>query len=185
VSAQGLLRRIAACAAFVALLAVLGTAAGQGLGLARESAVKAAFLYKFGNFVEWPADAFASPAAPLVIGVFGDEPVAAELEQITRGRTVQGRPVVVRRIRATDEIPQVHILFAGGARAAAVRELLAATRGPVLTVADVAGATAEAVLHFSQEDGRVRFEASLTAAKARGIRLGARLLEVAQAVEGR
>lgn len=182
---RGLIRKVAGCTGPLVLALLVAGAAAQGLGLARDSAVKAAFLYKFGNFVEWPAEAFASATAPLVIGVFGDESVASELELITRGRTVQGRPITVRRIRASDEAPQVHILFAGGARAAPVRELLAATRGPVLTVADESGADAGAVLHFSQQEGRVRFHASLTAARLRGLRLGARLLEVAQDVEGR
>lgn len=177
--------RIATCAWLLFLYGMVAGAAAQGLGVARESAVKAAFLYKFGNFVEWPAHAFASPTSPLVIGVFGDEAVASELELITRGRAIQGRPVTVRRVRALDEVGTVHILFAGGARAAPVRELLAASRGPVLTVADESGSGAGAVLHFSQLEGRVRFSASLTAARARGLRLGARLLEVAQDVEGR
>ena len=62
----------------------------QGLGLPTASSVKAAFLYKFGSFVEWPAGSFASPIAPFVIGVFGDDAIAAELEQLTKGRDVGG-----------------------------------------------------------------------------------------------
>lgn len=182
-----IIRMAAACVRLLLLYGLIAGAAAQGLGVARDSAVKAAFLYKFGNFVDWPADAFPSAAAPLVIGVFGDESVASELEQITRGRTVQGRSVQVRRIRAGDEVSQMHILFAGGARTASVREVMTAARGPVLTVVDDAGTGvgAGAVLQFSHQEGRIRFDASLTAARTRGIRLGARLLEVAQEVEGR
>lgn len=175
---------LAAGAAVIAWWA--GPARAQGLGLARASAVKAAFLYKFGSFVEWPAGAFASPAAPLRIGVYGDEAVAFELEQITQGREVNGRPVTVQRVRDVDAIPPLHVFFAGGPRPGRIREMLAAAPGPVLTVADGStGARSDAVLYFTEDQGRVRFSASLPAAAARGLRLSAKLLAVAHAVEGR
>lgn len=176
---------LALCAAALLLLAA-PQAGGQGLGLARVSAVKAAFLYKFGSFVEWPAGAFRSSVDPLVIGVFGDEAVASELEQITQGRNINGRPLLVRRVREPADLAGLHILFAGGARQTRVREFIAAAQGPVLTVSDVPGSGRSGpVLHFTEEEGRVRFHASLTAAEARGIKLSAKLLAVAQEVEGR
>jgi hypothetical protein len=170
----------------LALAAGAALAQSQELGLARASAVKAAFLYKFGTFVEWPPGAFESAAAPLVIGVYGDEAVAADLEQVTAGREVDGHPVRVRRIREFDDLPRLHILFAGGARESRVREVLAAARGPVLTVSDgSSGERLGAVLYFVQQEGRVRFGASPEAATARGLRLSAKLLAVAFEVEGR
>lgn len=151
---------------------------------ARESAVKAAFLYKFGSFVEWPTASFRATSAPFVIGIYADDAVASELEQITRGRDIDGHPVTVQRVRDSDETSPPHILYAGGAREGRVRELLAAVRGPVLTVTD--GPTGPgAVLFFLRDEGRVRFGASLPAAAARGLKLSARLLAVAQVVEGR
>jgi hypothetical protein len=169
--------------AAVALAAACACAQAQGLGLARESAVKAAFLYKFGSFVEWPAGSFRTPASPLVIGVWGDDAVASELEQITQGRDIDGRPVAVQRVRDAEDAGDLHILFAGGARESRAREVLGAVRGPVLTVAN-GPAGGRAVLYFSEEQGRVRFSASLAAAATRGLRLSARLLAVAQHVEG-
>ena len=161
-------------------------AQAQGLGLARESAVKAAYLFKFGNFVEWPPEAFSGPRSPLRIGVYGDDAVASELEQIAAGREVQGRRVGVLRVRDAAEASSVQILFAGGSREARMRELVDAVRGPVLTVADApVGGRPGPVLYFTQDEGRVRFGASLTAAAARGLRLSAKLLGVAQSVEGR
>ncbi|MDB5752768.1 MAG: hypothetical protein JWP65_3189 [Ramlibacter sp.] len=175
---------LALCAA--ALLLANAPAAGQGLGLARVSAVKAAFLYKFGSFVEWPAGAFRAPGDPLVIAVFGDEAVASELEQITQGRRIESHPIVVRRVRDADDVGTPHILFAGGPRAARAHAVLAAVRGAVLTVGELpAAGRSGAVLDFTEDEGRVRFNASLTAATNRGLRLSARLLAVAQDVEGR
>lgn len=165
-------------------LAVLAQA--QGLGLARESAVKAAYLYKFGSFVEWPPGAFSSPNAPFAIGVYGDDAVAAELEQLASGREVEGRRVAVVRVRDAADTASVRILFAGGSREARIRDLIAAVHGPVLTVAEGAvGGEPGPVLYFTQDQGRVRFSASLPAAAARGLRLSAKLLSVAQYVEGR
>jgi len=159
---------------------------GQGLGRLRDSAVKAAFLYKFGSFVEWPPGAFRSPAAGFVIGVYGDDAVASELEQITQGRAVEGHPVRVLRVHGRDDLAPMHVLFAGGPREGRARELLAAARGPVLTVADgPIGGDPGPVLFFTEDDGRVRFVASLPAAAARGLKLSSKLLAVAQQVEGR
>lgn len=155
-------------------------------GLARESAVKAAYLYKFGGFVEWPAGTFRAPLDPFVIGVHGSEPVASELEQIARGRPLDGRPVQVQRLRDAADAAPLHVLYVAGANEARTREVLAAVRGPVLTVTDgPVGGRHAPVLHFAADDGRVRFHASLPAADARQLRLSARLLAVAQSVEGR
>ena len=176
---------LAVCAGAMLLFASL-QAAAQGLGLARDSAVKAAYLYKFGSFVDWPPGTFRVPTEPIVIGVHGDEAVASELEQLTRGRFIETHPIVVQRVRESDDVAPLHILYAGGPRESRARELLAGVRGPVLTVADgPIGGRPGPVLHFTQDEGRVRFAASLTAAAARNLKLSARLLAVAHAVEGR
>jgi hypothetical protein len=172
--------------AAVAMLCPAATGVAQPVGLARESAVKAAFLFKFASFVDYPQGTFRSGLDPFVIAVYGDDGVASELEQLTREHTMDGRPVRVRRVRDIEDLATVHLLFAGGPREARVRELLAAARGPVLTVADHAiGGSKGPVLWFAQEEGRVRFGASLTAAAAHKLRLSAKLLAVAQQVEGR
>ena len=175
-------------AAFLALSlwAVLASASAQQLGAARESAVKAAYLFKFGSFVEWPAGTFRGPDDPLVIGVAGDDAVASELEHLVRGRAIESHPVKVVRVRESDDVKLLHVLYAGGPRESRIREVLASARGPVLTVADVAiGGNPGPVLYFTQEDGRVRFNASLPAAAARNLKLSAKLLAVAQQVESR
>lgn len=189
------LRRAAVVAPAVLLLTPLAPAAvllgrappahAQAPAIARASAVKAAFLSRFGSFVEWPAAAFRGPDDPLVIGVYGDDAVASELEQLVAGRRLERRPLEVRRVRDAADLRRVHILFAGGLRRNRIREVLAAARGPVLTVSDGPVAGHPAVLHFVEDEGRVRFGASLVAADARGLKLSARLLAVAQRVEGR
>lgn len=172
-------------AVYAGVLLLHAAASAQGLGVARDSAVKAAFLFKFGSFVEWPPGTLR-PGAPLVIGVLGDDAVATELERIAQGRAVEGHPVAVVRLRDGTEAEALHILYAGGVREARIREAVNGVRGPVLTVTDVpVGGQPGPVLVFSQEEGRVRFHASLAAAAVRNIRLSAKLLAVAQQVEGR
>lgn len=167
-----------------ALLAAAGAQAA--LTAPRESAVKAAFLLKFGAFVDWPPDAFGRPQDPLVIGVVGDDAVHADLEQLAQGRTVNGRPLVVRRLRDAVSSERIHILFLGTQSEGRLREQAARTPGPVLVVAQADGALAlGAALNFVLERGRVRFEASPAAADRRGLKLSSRLLAVARTVEER
>jgi hypothetical protein len=165
------------------LLALLGGAGAQPA--TRESAVKAAFLYKFSAFVDWPAGTFGRPDQPLVIGVSGDEDVAADLEQLVASRSEQ-RPVAVRRISQEAPVEGMHIVFLASRREGRLREAIEAVKGPALVVTEQPGALQlGSVLNFSSEGGRVRFSASLTSAEARGVKLSSRLLAVAQSVEGR
>ena len=152
----------------------------------RESAVKAAFLYKFGAYVSWPPGSFRRTDEPLVIAVAGDEEVAADLEQLAFGKTVEGRPVVTRRVPESGSVTGAHILFLGERRPARLREAIAAAAGPVLVVTEQENALQlGSVINFSVTGARVRFSVSLAAAEARGIKLSSRLLAVAQTVEGR
>jgi hypothetical protein len=152
----------------------------------RESAVKAAFLYKFGSFVEWPPATFKSPQDPLVIGVLADDAVADELAQLAAGRSVEGRPLKIRTLRDGEAPGPVHILFVGAMRPQRLRDLLAAVPGPVLVVTQQEGALAAgSVINFVADSGRVRFDASTGSAEARDLKLSARLLAVARQVEAR
>lgn len=166
-------------------LMLLAATAAAWAQPARESAVKAAFLFKFASFVEWPAGTFAQPNQPLVIGVTGDDDVAADLEQLVAGRKLESRPVITKRVGAGPVPAGVHILFVGKGRDR-LRETIDAVPGPVLVVADRPDALAAgAVLDFELDGARMRFSASLPAAEGRGLRLSARLLAVATTVEGR
>jgi hypothetical protein len=153
---------------------------------ARESTLKAAYLYKFAGYVEWPPNTFQRAGQPLVIGVSGDEAIAADLTQLVAGRTIDDRPVVVRRVADGEAITGIQVLFVAARREARLREILASITGPVLVVTESVGALRMgSVINFSSEGGRVRFSASIESAQARNIKLSARLLAVAQFVEDR
>ena len=174
------------CLVFIAWQVWCGSAfAMTAMEPARESTVKAAFIYRFGGFVEWPPGTFAHPQDPVVIGIAGDDAVASDLEQIVVGRTLAGRPLRVVRVRNAQAVESVNILFLGNARNGRSRELVPAAKDPVLVVSEKEDATYfGAALFFEHEGGRLRFSASPAAAEARGLRLSARLLAVAQHVEG-
>jgi hypothetical protein len=164
-----------------------GGATAQPLNAVRASAVKAAFLIKFASFVEWPANTWATPQEPLVIGVVGDDGVYSDLEQLAQGRTVNARPVVALRLRdLPPDAGRVHILFIAAGSEDRVRELVSRAAGPVLVVTQTdAGLAVGSALNFVLEGARLRFDASPGNAQARGIRLSSRLLAVARFVDGR
>lgn len=180
------LRRLCWCLGLCLVAAALPLEAVAGATARSESAIKAAFLFRFTTYVEWPAAAF-QPGQPLVIGVLDDEAVAADLEQMVGGRSAQGRPVAVRRVSAPARAHGAHVLFIGRRSAAQLREAVAALPdGPMLLVADQEDVHPPGIaLNFQREGGRVRFTASPRSADARGLLLGARLLQVAKAVEER
>jgi len=146
--------------------------------------VKAAFLYKFGAYVEWPAQAFPEPGTPFTIGVLGADAVADELEQITAGRTVHGRPVAVRRLKRGEPPGGVHVLFAGRTEAARLAEVLAPVKSqPVLVVTDAADRVPEgSVINFVPVANKLRFDIALAAAERMRLRISSRLLAVARKV---
>jgi len=181
-------RRFAVGALAVAALTLMGVACaaepnGQGTA-SLERKVKAAFLYKFLGYTEFPASAFADPAAPVTIGVVGADELAAELARIVSGRNIQSRPISVKVLRDGEAPIGVHLLFVGGSDSARVRTVLkSAQPAPTLLVTEAEnGLQQGSVINFKIVDERVRFDVSLEAADKNSIKLSSRLLTVANHV---
>lgn len=151
-----------------------------------EDRVKAAYLYKFAGFVEWPAKSFVRPDTPVTIGVIGAEPMVVELNQAVVGRTVNDRPIAVKRLKAGESLAGIHVLFIGKAESGRLNQLAQAAQSrSILTVTDSEGALAQgSVINFVVADRRVRFEVALDSAEKSGLKLSSRLLAVAQQVRG-
>ena len=170
-------------AAVLAMLAVALAPAALAQREATESGVKAAFLYKFANYIEWPPSAFAAPASPLVIGVAGAEDIGAELERIVPGRALNGHPITVKRMREGEAPRGIHILFIGKDHPATAQMLRAAQQNSVLTVTDAArGLEMGSAINFVPAGERIAFEVSLDAAEKSGHRISSRMLSVARRV---
>lgn len=147
-----------------------------------EQRVKAAFLYQFAGYVEWPPNTFPQPTTPITIAVMGADMVEAELSQVVTGRTVGGRTVTVKRVKPGESLAGVHILFVGKAESGRLGQL--AQSKAMLTVTETDGAlTHGSIINFVLVDRRVRFEIALDSAEKSGLKLSSRLLAVAQQVQ--
>ena len=165
----------------LALWLLAGAACAQPARL--EVQVKAAYLYKFAGFVDWPAAAFARPDSPLVIGVAGNDELAAQIEQVVIGRSAAGHPLAVRRVRRGEALAGLHVLYAAGVDAAGTVSLEAARGLPLLTVSDGDDAPS-AMIRFHMVEGRLRFEVALAQVAPSGLKISARLLAAAWRVTG-
>ena len=147
-------------------------------------AVKAAYLFRFAQYVEWPS---MEADAPFVIAVSGAEDVAAHLERLLPGMSVNGHRAVVRRVTRAQELDGVHILYIGAAAFARTRSLRTrAVERPILIVTDnELGLDGGGVINFIEVDRNLRFEISLIAADRSGLKINSQLLSVAARVERR
>lgn len=148
---------------------------------ARETAIKAAYLYNFTQFVEWPETAFHDPDQPFIIGVYGPNPFGRLLDEIVQGQQVSGRRIETRYLSDTREIPGCHILFISRTANLTMAELDAATAArPVLTVSDARRfARHGGMVGFVTDRNRVRFEVNLGSARQAGLNLSSRMLRLA------
>lgn len=175
-------RRALALLAVAAALGPARVAAAEEGDL--ERSVKAAFLYKFLLYVEFPVSAFSDPAAPLIIGVVAADAMAAELSRMVAGRQIRKRTVTVRTLRESEIGLGVHLLFVGGADMARLGRLCKASPpGPTLVVTEAENALQYgSVINFIIVAQRVRFDISLDAADKNNVKLSSRLLAVANHV---
>jgi len=171
----------------IASLPMLSTNPVNGL-LAQsisDTQVKAAFLYNFAKFVEWPADAFPDSGAPIVIGVVGTDPFGGTLDKTTSGKTANGRPVEVRRFKLGQDLRGCHILFVGVSdRKQMAAVMLNLNQASVLTVGDMDTFNQEGgIIQFLLEGDKVRFEINTRAATRAQLKISSKLLSLAKSVK--
>jgi hypothetical protein len=152
--------------------------------MADEYHVKAAFLYNFAKFVEWPSHTFKSATDPIAICVLGKDPFGESLTQAVSGKTVEGRPFVVRPVAGSQQAVGCQVLFISSSERKHLAAILSefATRA-VLTVGDTDNFTSEGgIVNLKIEGGRVRIQINLEAAEERKLSISAKLLSLAQIV---
>jgi hypothetical protein len=165
----------------VTLLQPAAVAAG---GDSLEYAVKAAYLYKLGDFVEWPPSTFPSATSAVNLCVAGADPFGASLDVAAAGQHIGARPIVVRHLASVTRESDCQILFVGGSDPQIIGRILDAVRGvSVLTVTDVptTGET-PSIIRFVIHDDHVRMVIDARAASLNGIVISAKLLSVALSV---
>ncbi|MDB5795831.1 MAG: hypothetical protein JWR25_2210 [Noviherbaspirillum sp.] len=149
-----------------------------------EATIKAAYLFKFGNFIEWPQWAFGG-SSTFTIGVIGEDKLVDILERTVSHGTVNGRPVTVRRLQVDDPLAGVNMLFIGRTYSRQLDRVLAVANGyPVLTVTEVdKGLASGSMINFVVVDGKLRFEVAPKMAERRDLVISARLLVAAYKVD--
>ncbi len=148
-----------------------------------EYQVKAAFLFNFANFVEWPDEAFPKGGRNFVICVIGGDPFGGALDSL-KGKTLKGRIVIVRYCFEAAEARGSQVLFVGKSERGNINHIVKALKGsPVLTVADQDGfCQAGGMINMVNERNRVGFEINVSAARRAGLQISSHLLKLAKEV---
>lgn len=152
-----------------------------------ENQVKATYLYKFTNYIDWPTTAFSQPDTPFTIGVIGSDDIAAKLKSLieAEGHMMNNRNIEVIVIKPNTSMTNIQILFIGKLDGAGIKSMLNIVQArPVLTITEsVEGLDDGSIINFITDDNRVRFEVSIVHAERSGLKISARLLKVAKKVE--
>ncbi len=148
----------------------------------REYQLKAAFLFNFSQFVEWPSSAFSSAKAPIVIGILGEDPFGTYMDEIVQGEEVNGRPLVIQRYHTAEEIKQCHILFINLAKANKQEQTIASLKGKsILSVGESTNFIKEGgMIKFSMIENKIHFQINPEAAKDAGLIVSSKLLRLAE-----
>ena len=174
------LKVVLGCLMILGLLGTLSTVVQAQS--ANEYQVKAAFLYNFAKFVEWPSDAFGGGNAQLVIGVVGDDPFGGALDQAINGKTVNGRALVVRRLKWGQDLRSCHVLFISSSERKHLTQIIQSVKGAsVLTVGDMGQFNQEGgIINFILAARQVRFEINSRGADQARLRISSKLMALAK-----
>jgi len=175
-------RRWHGCGAALAIALLLAPGAHAQTATAPE--LKAAFLYNFAKFVEWPSESMPA-GAPLVVCVLGDDAVADALEETVKGRVIDGHQVKAQRVKVDSPLRTCHVLYVSGMDAKRSIELLEGLAdASVLTASDFDRfAQLGGVSNFFVENGRMRFAVNIESAQRARLQVSSKLLGLARIVK--
>lgn len=169
---------------WVALAVALLSAPLQAAGPYREEEVKAEFLERFAQFIDWPEGSLGDQATPFSICILGSTSLRPYLEEMAHTRKIKDRPIELRQVDASLDIAGCELLWLSAAAEGTLGRVLAKTTGkPVLTVGDTAGFAERGVLiNLQRQDSRVGFEINLAQARRSGLHFSSRLLKLGRIV---
>ena len=170
----------------VVALALLGEAALATPDTFSEYEVKAAFLYNFAKFIDWPQESGAEPKQPFVIGVLGEDPFGQVLDETVAGKQVRGRGFVVKRFLSANDLEPCHILFIAASERRHLDPIFARLRSrATLTVSEVEGfAESGGMINFTIDALRVRFEINLVVLEDARLKANSQMLNLARIIRG-
>jgi hypothetical protein len=151
---------------------------------ATDQQVKAVFVYRFSQFVSWPAAAYSSGTEPFVIGVLGSDSFAELLEDVVRGEQVDKHPILVRSFRTAETVDPVHILFVDRSESARLEQVVALVKNrSILTVSDLDDATQRGVMiQFTNANNRIGLRINADSARSARLVMSSNLLRLAEVV---
>jgi len=181
-----MVRLLTAVLAAVVLPCVATIATAETPALS-EYQVKALFLFNFAKYVDWPPHAFADDSAPIVIGLVGQDNFGDNFKQAITGKTINGRPVVVKHVSSEQEYKGCHILFISASEKSGLPEILNAVKdSPVLTVGETERFLAQTgMINFTKKENKIRLEINLGAVQRANLKISSKLLSVADVVMGK
>lgn len=167
---------------FIAGLIVLVS----GFGFEQESRVKAAFVYRFCDYVSWPETAFEAPDSPIVIGVAGDTAQVNEVRAAVANKQINQRAFQVREVLAENEMQGLHIFYlTRNAKEEVDYYMQAEDLRPILLITDAEKSSPLSIINFLLIDNRIRFEISQVRAEEVSLKLSSELLSIAHRVKGK
>lgn len=170
-------------------LALLAACSQSWLSAQHEAGVeykfKAAYLYNFLQFIEWPDSAFATKSSPVIIGIFSQDPLARELGQIAEGESINGRKIIVENYRSTHNIRECNVIFIPLSQEGQIGTILSELDNKsILTVSEVDGfAQNGGAINFYVQDNKLRFEINPDVLRKLNLKASSRLLRLARIVE--
>lgn len=146
--------------------------------------VKAAFIYNFSLFVEWPPHALEDENAPFIIGILGDDPFGESLDNALKGKLLKERRYQIKRSKWISDIADSHILFISPSAVHDMESILNKISGKaVLTIGDYPGLASKGVMvNFYIEDEKVRFEININAVRQAGLKVSSKLLRLGKII---
>jgi hypothetical protein len=158
------------------------TAPARADGPSRQSQLKAAFIYNFTQFVEWPPDAFAGDDSPFVVAVVGDDPLQGALEAAMADKTAGARPIIVKHFASVDDLGPCQLLFVPASQDGSLGAILKRIgTSPVLTVGESdAFMPAGGAIRLFLENGKMRFELDPDVCDAARLKVSAKLMKLAR-----
>jgi hypothetical protein len=146
--------------------------------------LKAAFLFNFAKFIDWPGSSFASPQSPFAICILGQDPFGVVLDDTLKGKTIGGRTIALRRLKDKTESPRCQMVFVSSSESAHLPEIIGSLWGAnVLLVGESTGfAAAGGTIELTLEDNHIRFAINTDAADRSGLTVSSKLLALAKIV---
>ena len=168
----------------IGLLAPLCRSAFADAQAVSEYQVKAAYLYSFSKFVEWPAGTFTNASDPIRLCILNDKSFQAQLNQIVGNRQIAGHPVVVTLVLGGKESRGCQELFVGSSQSQETLQIIDSLRGTsVLTVGETDDFVEKGgIINFVMQGDHVQFQVNQKAATQAGLRMSSQLLSVARRV---